>query len=59
MTTRLPGWLRQHLAALRILLVLTVLLGLAYPLAMTGLAQAIFPAQAKKRQTFRIRSRAT
>jgi K+-transporting ATPase ATPase C chain len=39
MATRLPGWLRQHLAALRILLVLTVLLGLAYPLLVTGIAQ--------------------
>jgi K+-transporting ATPase ATPase C chain len=36
---RLPGWLSQHLAALRALLVLTVLLGLAYPLAMVGVAQ--------------------
>ena len=39
MATRLPGWLRQHLAALRILLVLTVLLGLAYPLVVAGVAQ--------------------
>ena len=38
-TTRLPGWLRQHLAAVRALLVLTALLGLAYPLAITGIAQ--------------------
>ncbi|MEU8816137.1 potassium-transporting ATPase subunit C [Actinoplanes sp. NPDC048796] len=30
---RLPAWLSQHIAALRALLVLTVLLGLAYPLA--------------------------
>ncbi|MEV6348330.1 potassium-transporting ATPase subunit C [Actinoplanes sp. NPDC051851] len=30
---RLPAWLAQHLAALRALLVLTVLFGLAYPLA--------------------------
>ena len=36
---RLPSWLAQHLAALRALLVLTVLLGLAYPLAITGVAQ--------------------
>ena len=33
---RLPRWLAQHLAALRALLVFTVLLGLAYPLAMVG-----------------------
>jgi K+-transporting ATPase ATPase C chain len=39
MATRLPGWLRQHLAAVRALLVLTVLLGLAYPLAVTAIAQ--------------------
>jgi len=39
MATRLPGWLRQHLAALRILLVLTVLLGLAYPLVVFGIGQ--------------------
>jgi K+-transporting ATPase ATPase C chain len=39
MASRLPGWVRQHLAALRILLVLTVLLGLAYPLVVMGIAQ--------------------
>jgi potassium-transporting ATPase KdpC subunit len=38
-TTRLPAWLRQHLAAIRALLVLTVLVGLAYPLAITAIAQ--------------------
>jgi potassium-transporting ATPase KdpC subunit len=36
---RLPTWLRQHLAALRALLVLTVLTGVLYPLAVTGIAQ--------------------
>jgi K+-transporting ATPase ATPase C chain len=36
---RLPGWITQHLAALRALLVLTVLLGVAYPLAMVGVAR--------------------
>jgi K+-transporting ATPase ATPase C chain len=36
---RLPSWLAQHLAALRALLVLTVLLGFAYPLAITAVAQ--------------------
>ncbi len=36
---RLPGWLRQHLAALRALLVMTALVGLAYPLVITGIAQ--------------------
>ncbi|MEW2384829.1 potassium-transporting ATPase subunit C [Micromonospora sp. NPDC047707] len=33
---RLPAWLAQHLAALRALLVFTVLLGLAYPLALVA-----------------------
>jgi K+-transporting ATPase ATPase C chain len=36
---RLPPWLAQHFAALRALIVLTVALGLAYPLAMTAVAQ--------------------
>jgi K+-transporting ATPase ATPase C chain len=39
MATRLPGWLRQHLAAVRALLAFTVLVGLAYPLLITGIAQ--------------------
>jgi K+-transporting ATPase ATPase C chain len=38
--------LRQYGAALRALLLLTVILGLAYPLAMTGLAQVAFGANA-------------
>lgn len=37
---------RQILPAIRLLLVATVVLGLAYPLAMTGVAQALFPDQA-------------
>lgn len=37
--TRLPGWVRRHLAAVRALLLFTVVLGLAYPLAITGIAQ--------------------
>jgi K+-transporting ATPase ATPase C chain len=36
---RLPSWLAQHLAALRALLLLTVALGLTYPLAITAVAQ--------------------
>jgi len=36
---RLPSWLAQHLAALRALLLLTVALGLVYPLAITAVAQ--------------------
>jgi potassium-transporting ATPase KdpC subunit len=34
-----PTWVRQHLAALRALAVLTVLLGVVYPLAITAVAQ--------------------
>jgi K+-transporting ATPase ATPase C chain len=37
---------RTHLAALRALVVLTVVLGLGYPLAATGLAQVLRPDQA-------------
>jgi K+-transporting ATPase ATPase C chain len=40
--TRIPHWLAQHLAALRVVLVLTLLTGLAYPLAMTAFAQVPF-----------------
>jgi potassium-transporting ATPase KdpC subunit len=36
---RLPSWLAQHVAALRALLVLTVLTGVVYPLAILGVAQ--------------------
>jgi len=39
--------LRQYGAALRTLLVLTAILGLAYPLAMTGLAQVAFGGNAE------------
>ncbi|MEU9125803.1 potassium-transporting ATPase subunit KdpC [Streptomyces sp. NPDC048506] len=45
-THHLPPVLRRHLAALRILLVLTVLTGVAYPLVVTGIAQVAFPHQA-------------
>jgi len=37
---------RQLIPAVRMFAVLTVLLGLLYPLAMTGAAQALFPAKA-------------
>ena len=37
---------RQMWAALRMLLVMTVLVGLAYPLVMTGFAQVVFPDRA-------------
>jgi K+-transporting ATPase ATPase C chain len=36
---RLPSWLSQHLAALRALVVLTILTGILYPLAITAVAQ--------------------
>lgn len=43
----MPSPLRTELApALRLLLVLTLLTGLVYPLAVTGLAQVLFPHQA-------------
>jgi potassium-transporting ATPase KdpC subunit len=35
---RLPSWIGQHLAAIRALLVFTVLLGLVYPLTMVAVA---------------------
>ena len=35
---RLPTWVRQHLAAVRALLVLTVITGILYPLAVWGIA---------------------
>jgi len=39
---RLPGWVRQHIAALRGLLIFTVICGIAYPLLMFGVAQVAF-----------------
>jgi K+-transporting ATPase ATPase C chain len=36
---RVPGWIGQHIAALRAILVFTALLGLAYPFVMIGIAQ--------------------
>jgi K+-transporting ATPase ATPase C chain len=39
MFERLPSWLRQHVAALRALLVLTIIFGVAYPVAVTAAAQ--------------------
>jgi K+-transporting ATPase ATPase C chain len=43
---RLPGWIRQHIAALRGLLVFTVITGIAYPVVMWGVAQVAFHNQA-------------
>ncbi|MFK0159542.1 potassium-transporting ATPase subunit C [Streptomyces sp. NPDC090493] len=37
--SRMPSWIGHHLAAIRVVIVLTLVLGLAYPLAMTALAQ--------------------
>ncbi len=42
----MPTVIRQHVAALRMLLVFTVITGIAYPLAVTGIAQAAFPHRA-------------
>ncbi|MGI5288981.1 potassium-transporting ATPase subunit C [Nonomuraea polychroma] len=39
---RMPGWVRQHVAALRALLMLTVVTGVIYPLLVTGVAQVLF-----------------
>jgi K+-transporting ATPase ATPase C chain len=39
MLDRLPGWVRQHFAALRALVVLSVILGILYPVAVTLIAQ--------------------
>jgi potassium-transporting ATPase KdpC subunit len=43
---RLPSFLRQHLAALRLLLAFTVICGIIYPVAMWGVAQVAFKNQA-------------
>jgi potassium-transporting ATPase KdpC subunit len=43
---RLPGWVRHHVAAVRALLVFTVITGIAYPVAMWGVAQVAFYNQA-------------
>jgi K+-transporting ATPase ATPase C chain len=39
MFDHLPSWLRHHIAALRALLVLTVIFGVGYPIAVTAAAQ--------------------
>jgi potassium-transporting ATPase KdpC subunit len=41
--SRLPNWIRQHLAAIRALIVLTIITGAIYPLVVYGIAQAAFP----------------
>ncbi|WP_441249517.1 K(+)-transporting ATPase subunit C [Kitasatospora sp. McL0602] len=42
----MPTSVRTHLTALRLLLVMTVILGLAYPLLVTGVSQVAFSAKA-------------
>ncbi|MGW2377890.1 K(+)-transporting ATPase subunit C [Kitasatospora sp. NPDC001683] len=42
MSKPLPTTVRTHFTALRVLLVLTVILGVAYPLLITGISQAVF-----------------
>ncbi|MFD7732940.1 K(+)-transporting ATPase subunit C [Kitasatospora phosalacinea] len=42
----MPTFLRTHLTALRMLLAMTVILGLAYPLLVTGISQLAFADQA-------------
>jgi potassium-transporting ATPase KdpC subunit len=43
---RLPGIVRQHIAALRLLLIFTVITGIIYPVFMWGVAEAAFSKQA-------------
>jgi K+-transporting ATPase ATPase C chain len=43
---RLPGFVRQHIAALRMLLVFTVITGIIYPVVVWGIAQGAFHNQA-------------
>jgi potassium-transporting ATPase KdpC subunit len=43
---RLPAPILRHLAAIRAMLVFTVILGIAYPLVVTGVAQAAFSSKA-------------
>lgn len=47
MPTRIPAWLRPYGAAARVLLLMTAVLGLAYPLAVTGAAQLVSPSHAE------------
>jgi potassium-transporting ATPase KdpC subunit len=44
--SRLPGAVARHLAALRAMIVFTVICGIAYPLVLTGIGQAAFKTQA-------------
>jgi potassium-transporting ATPase KdpC subunit len=44
--SRLPAWIGQHLAAVRAIIVMTVITGAIYPLVMVGIGQAAFRNQA-------------
>ena len=44
--SRLPTWIGQHLAAVRAIIVITIITGAIYPLAMLGIGQAVFHNQA-------------
>jgi K+-transporting ATPase ATPase C chain len=44
--SRLPGAVLRHLAAIRAMIVFTVICGIAYPLVMTGIGQVAFKNQA-------------
>jgi K+-transporting ATPase ATPase C chain len=44
--SRLPAWIGQHLAAVRAIIVMTIITGAIYPLAMLGIGQAAFHNQA-------------
>ena len=46
---RLTIWIRQHLAALRALLALTVITGVLYPLGVWAVAQTARPARQGER----------
>ncbi|MEU7096337.1 K(+)-transporting ATPase subunit C [Streptomyces viridifaciens] len=46
MSKPLPAVVRTHFTALRVLLVLTVILGIAYPLLVTGISQVAFSGKA-------------
>ena len=44
--SRLPGAVLRHLAAIRAMIVFTVILGIAYPLLLTGIGQVAFKSKA-------------
>ena len=44
--SRLPAWIGQHVAAIRAIIVMTIITGAIYPLVMLGIGQAAFHNQA-------------